>query len=901
MAFFRRPARSRPIRLFLISIFAVPLVSLVALWGFAASITVDSAVHDHYYNQGVTIITSGFASLTAGLPQERAQSYLWLSSDRATSNTSLLAARKLVDQGIPAARDAMAPAQDQLSDQSRADLNAMFGDLAQLGKIRAQVDSGTMSPLDAFQAYTKIIDDQWQFYFAGIKNNGSPFADVSIGSTDMSYALEMGAREAVLVGGALMDRGQLSGAARQQFAASVESRRNLMSVALALLTPDLGAPYASITASPQYQALQDMEDQISASPPAGPLPVDPAAWQADSGAYLAGMQKAEMAGGVKLSQLSGSLTDRLITEAVLAGGLGLVAVVASVFLLVWFGRKVTGDLTGLHNSVRGMAEERLPRVVERLRRGEDVDVDAESPAPDTSAIREISQIAESFGTVQGAAVAAAVDQAKLRKGVNQVFLNISMRNQSLLHRQLGMLDSMERRTSEPAALADLFRLDHLTTRMRRHAEGLIILSGSVPGRGWRDPVPVVDVLRAAVAEVEDYVRVDVTSESDDLVAGNAVNDVIHLVAELVENATVFSPPNTRIEVRAERVGTGLAAEIEDRGLGLSAEELADINRRLASSPEFDLANSDQLGLFVVSQLAGRHDISVSLRRSAYGGTTAIILMPFGVIVRAEETRSPGAQGGWPADDGAHGGKALPPGMSRSVPSATIAESHSDGPDEPPFGLTGRHRLLSAATSGYRTDASAGEQEWPHPMRTYPLAPWETGPPRSRPGKPDRLAPQPPWEAGPPAPQPPAPRSPAAAAAAPWDAEATTAWSQAFQPGPSRPEPPRPDGPPATDDGPPAGQPLAPASRRAGEPERPDPESSGSHLGMPIRVPQASLAPQLRGRREASQQLPAPEVPPADERSPEKTRNMLILMQQGWRRGRVDDLDNPEGAQGLGTD
>src|SRR6202034_4209066 len=134
-----------------------------------------------------------------------------------------------------------------------------------------------------------------------------------------------------------------------------------------------------------------------------------------------------------------------------------------------------------------------------------------------------------------------------------------------------------RRTSAPPALADLFRLDHLTTRMRRHAEGLIILSGSTPGRGWREPVPVVDVLRAAVAEVEDYVRVDVLSESRDLIAGNAVSDVIHLIAELVENAAVFSPPNTRIEIRADRVGAGLVAEVEDRGLGLSADELDEIN------------------------------------------------------------------------------------------------------------------------------------------------------------------------------------------------------------------------------------------------------------------------------------------------------------------------------------
>jgi len=142
---------------------------------------------------------------------------------------------------------------------------------------------------------------------------------------------------------------------------------------------------------------------------------------------------------------------------------------------------------------------------------------------------------------------------------------------------------MERRTDDPAALADLFRLDHLTTRMRRHAESLIVLSGAIPARGWRDPVPVVDVLRAAVAEVEDYVRVEVITESPVAVIGKAVNDVIHLFAELIENATAFSPPTTRVVIKADEVGSGFAAEIEDRGLGLTADELADINPLAAAA------------------------------------------------------------------------------------------------------------------------------------------------------------------------------------------------------------------------------------------------------------------------------------------------------------------------------
>ena len=761
----KRPVRSRPIRVFLISMFAVPLVSLLALWGFAASITVSSAISDHKYNTSATAIASGVRSLTVELPQERVQSYLWLLSGGTSSNASMLATRKAVDKGIPVARAALGAEQSQLSAASRSAQSALFNQIARLGKIRAAIDAGTMSPSAAFAAYSTIVDDLYSFFDSAIQDRGASLTGISVGAADSGYATEMAGREAALVGGAFLTRGQMSPAVRQQFAASAANRHQLMNEALALMTPDLRAGFLNLQEkSSAYRQFEAMESQVLASP--GPVTVNAGAWAKASLGTLAALQNVETANGNKLTAKSAALSNRLVLEAVLVGGLGLAAVVASVFLLLWFGRKVTRDLGGLNDSVRGMADERLPRVVERLRRGDDVDVAAESPQPPTSSIEEISRIAESFGTVQAAAVSAAVDQARLRKGVNQVFLNISMRNQSLLHRQLGMLDSMERRTSEPGALADLFRLDHLTTRMRRHAEGLIILSGAVPGRGWRDPVPVVDILRAAVAEVEDYVRVDVTSDSDDLVAGNAVSDVIHLIAELIENAAAFSPPNTRIEVRAERVGTGLVAEVEDRGLGMSPDELDDINARLASPPEFDPAHSDQLGLFVVSRLAARHAIKVSLRRSVYGGTMAVVLMPFGVVVRQEEAR-----------------RAAPPWAGRPA---------EDGPRS----LTGRHRLPPPPAVAARPGPGVrtGEAEWP-------MAPWETGPITM----PSEAA-----AAGPaPALSPPlAPPSPLQAPASPAPAAPT---------------------------------PAAPAS--------------GSHLGMPIRVPQASMAPQLRDQRGADPQDP----------------------------------------------
>jgi signal transduction histidine kinase len=866
MAIIRRPIRSWPIRLFLIGMFAVPLVSLIGLWAFAASVTVPEAVSDHNYNASGTVTTSpDVATLTVELPAEQHQTYLWLLSGRRATKSALLATRGTIDRVLPGAEATLLAGDGRLSASSRAALNTLEADLRGIPAIRQSVDAGTMAPAAAFQAYSNITDAQFQFYYAETLDQDTSMQAIGVGAIDAALELEMVSREAALMDGTLtVEHGQMDAAARQLFISTATSRQFLMNQALSLLSPSLSAGYVAIAHSGAYQQFQAMESQVMAGADGGPVPLNATAWEADSGTVLGAMLTAEAGISTQLSAISGSASNWLYTKAILAGGIGLLAVIVSVFLLVWFGRKVTGDLTRLYTSVRGMAEERLPRVVERLRRGDDVDVHAESPPPDGSGIQEISQIARSFGIVQEAAVAAAVEQARLRKGVNRVFLNISMRNQSLLHRQLGMLDSMERRTSEPGALADLFRLDHLTTRMRRHAEGLIILSGSTPGRGWRDPVPVVDVLRAAVAEVEDYVRVDVLSESRDLVAGNAVNDVIHLVAELVENATVFSPPNTRIEVRADRAGTGLVAEIEDRGLGLSQEELADINLRLANPPEFDLANSEQLGLFVVSRLAARHSIKVSLRQSVYGGTTAILVVPFGVIVREEEAGTLASQDGWPAGGQPPGGVTLPPAAARSV--------SASGP-MPAFGVTGRHRLSAAAT-GRRTGtdvAGRDEEEWTSALPALPRAPWEY----------TRDEPQ----------DPAAPLPAARAEKPPWDAEPGMSWFDPFSRTSARREQDRPG------EGTPVSVPAAPPSQQAAA----GPAAAGSHLGMPIRVPQASLAPQLRASGDDGQQAAGGAAPDVDARSPEATRNLMILMQQGWERGRVDDLDDPAGISDNGTE
>ena len=277
-------------------------------------------------------------------------------------------------------------------------------------------------------------------------------------------------------------------------------------------------------------------------------------------------------------------------------------------------------------------------MVGRLRRGENVDVNAEAP-PLRVGRDEIGRVGQAFDLVRQTAVRAAVEEARLRQGLNDVFRSLARRSQSLLHRQLTLLDQMERRASDPEALDDLFRLDHLTTRMRRHAEGLVILAGAPPGRAWSSPVRMVDVMRGAIAEVEDYARVSVATRSQAALTGSAVADVIHLLAELIENATTLSPPYTSVRVSGDTVANGFAIEVEDRGLGIGPTRLAELNDRLANPPEFNPSDSEQLGLFVVSQLAKRHGIRVTLKASPYGGTAAIVLIPRHLVVTEEAFRS----------------------------------------------------------------------------------------------------------------------------------------------------------------------------------------------------------------------------------------------------------------------
>jgi signal transduction histidine kinase len=323
---------------------------------------------------------------------------------------------------------------------------------------------------------------------------------------------------------------------------------------------------------------------------------------------------------------------RVLAEVVLVSGTGLLVVLVAVLLMGRFAGRVRREAQSLAAIARGLADEGLPRVVEALRAGADGGAAAAaSPQWPAGRVSEIDAAAAAVDAMYRTAVAATAAEAALRTGFREILVSLGRRNQSLLHRQLRIIDTLEQQATSPTALAELFTLDHLTTRMRRHAESLTILSGSAPGRSWSQPVQVVDVMRAAAAEVEDYTRVTVISDNEEAIAAPVVTDLIHLLAELIENATLFSPSTTRVEVRAERVANGFAIEVEDRGLGIPPEQLAALNAQLASPPDFDGADADRLGLFVAGRLAARHGVHVSLCPSPYRGTKAVVVLPEGVL------------------------------------------------------------------------------------------------------------------------------------------------------------------------------------------------------------------------------------------------------------------------------
>ncbi|PWI09136.1 histidine kinase [Streptomyces sp. NWU339] len=620
--------RGKSIRRKIVALLLVPLVSLTAIWGFATVFTGRSVTQLFRVSAAVEDIGYPIGETVRALQQERRQTLVHLADPRASDTLSALrTTRTATDGAIAKVRENAGDpdVRDGLSTGGEDRLTAVLDAFDGIDSLRGSVEQGTMNRVEALNQYNLLVDSCYALLTSldGIDN-------VEMGQQgrallNLSRARELLAREDALLGSALVV-GTLSRAEVRDISDLVAQRRLLYDIALPQLPAADRDRYESFWKNAASAPLRVAEEAAVSSGTGPPHGITAKSWDTAAGHVLE-----------ELGTLNDQATDRyqervhpvamgVITRAVVAGVLGLAALLVSLVLSVRIGRGLIRDLRQLRLEAHEASGVRLPSVMRRLSAGEQVDIETEVPRLEYDR-NEMGEVGQALNTLQRAAVEAAVKQAELRSGVSEVFVNLARRSQVLLHKQLTLLDSMERRTEDTEELADLFRLDHLTTRMRRHAEGLVILSGAAPSRQWRKSVQLMDVVRAAVAEVEDYERIEVRRLPRVAVTGPAVADLTHLVAELLENATVFSPPHTAVQVLGERVANGFTLEIHDRGLGMAAEALLDANLRLAETPEFELSDTDRLGLFVVSRLAQRQNVRVSLQPSPYGGTTAVVFIP----------------------------------------------------------------------------------------------------------------------------------------------------------------------------------------------------------------------------------------------------------------------------------
>ncbi|MGW5103746.1 nitrate- and nitrite sensing domain-containing protein [Streptomyces sp. NPDC004100] len=655
----RRLRRPTTVRARIVALALAPAVALMALWGFAM-VSVTGELRALIRLQGVYVDYGSPVDTAIGQIQiERRVSAAYLGTPRERADPGdLLAQQRRTDRAVAHMRHALASGDlDRLTARQRRTLDTMTAATGELDGLRRQVLQRRLTWDRAVTAYSALVEPGFAVESALTALQAGQLARESQTVIELVRVREFVSREDALVAGARAEGG-LTERQYDTLTATIEDRR----VFERTYVPDLPAPardrFRRFQQGDLHRSLVSGEDALLRAGAAGSgAAVAADTWRSVTDRAVIRYRELCVAAAKDSAARGRTFAYAELTKAAVVGVAGLAAVALSLWLAVRGARRVSRRLERLRDAADLLSARQLPDVMRRLSAGEQVDAAAEAPPLAADDVRddEIGQVGRSFNAARLAAVEAAVTQATLRRGLFAVLLNIARRNQALVHRQLKLVDTLERSTEDPELLRRLFLIDHLTTRMRRHAESLIILSGATPGRRWRGPVPLADVVASAVSEIEAYERVVVPPLPDLGIAADSVADVVHLVAELLENATAFSPPHTEVTLRTARVGDGFALEIDDRGLGLDAVHREEAHRTLTAPDAFDPTRHDRLGLYVVGRLAARHGIEVSLRDSPYGGTTASVRLPPAVLAEGELVGTAGAAGTRGTRDGGGGG------------------------------------------------------------------------------------------------------------------------------------------------------------------------------------------------------------------------------------------------------
>ncbi|WP_040796499.1 sensor histidine kinase [Nocardia higoensis] len=612
----------------ILAIALVPSLTLLVIGVGTAGYLVDQGSAARDWADEIQAATPATREFVEALQQERHYTVASLTGD-AAAGPALTAARVRLDGAVRGMLEATADL--KVGNSNDEEMAAFTSIIDHLGQLRQGVDVRQVPVLDAYGFFSQILDR----ISTGTRTAQEQAPDAEIGvelsrGVRLLYAAEGMSRSNALALALAATDAKLADLPMEELVYQIGYYHTEINLLAADTSSDQQAQAAALLASPAWQQVTAVE---SAMLRGDDLPGSVVDWQEAANQLNRGLLDLWIGHSLRTEKLAEETYGAAARNSLLTGG-GVLAISISAFLIALaLANRIIRRLKKLRGETLALADVSLPETMRKLRDGEIVDASGETPHLDYGD-DEIGQVAQAFEHAHAAAVTAAVDEARTREGVKAVFLNIAHRSQIVVHRQLEILDEAEAKQEDPSMLETLFRLDHLATRERRNAENLIVLGGGLPGRQWRNPIPLVDLVRAAVGETLDYARVQVLRIPDVKVLGSAVADLGHLIAELVDNAISYSPPQSKVELSGSVVGRGVVVEIADQGMGMPADELTRVNEMLRNPPDFGVArlsSDSRLGLFVVARLAVRHGVSVRLSESNYGGVRAVVLIPSALL------------------------------------------------------------------------------------------------------------------------------------------------------------------------------------------------------------------------------------------------------------------------------
>ncbi|MCY1140899.1 nitrate- and nitrite sensing domain-containing protein [Actinoplanes sp. Pm04-4] len=526
-------------------------------------------------------------------------------------------------------RAELAPARARV-DERRTRLDRLVtGPLDALDGVRISTDAATISRASAFGFYTARIND-----LSRIDTDLDGAGDTELRRGASALRALGDAKEAIAQERAFLNGVFSAGGFRKGEFLQFVTMRSAKDAALATFTryatPEQRASADYVFGTGAGQVARHFEDLALASGDGRDLQVNPQSWWSAHTTVLDDLLRLEQHVGSVISVRAETLRDQATRRMIGLGVIVLLCVAGAIWLAVAASRSIARPLASLAARADELSQSQLPSAVRQVAAG--AEVDAPDFEPPVGATREVQAVAAAFDRVQRTAYALATEQAQLRRGTTDSLADLGRRHQNLLRRQLGLITRLEREEADPAGLADLFELDHLATRMRRNAESLLVLVGATGPRPGFEPVPVEDVVRAAVAEVEEYRRVTLRRIDEVRLAGTAASAVAHLLAELIENGLAFSSPEVDVELQGRLVGDRYLIAVVDQGIGMTGADLDEANRRLRGEGDFLTAPARYLGHYVVGRLARDLGAEVVLTPSPVTGVTARVVLPAALIV-----------------------------------------------------------------------------------------------------------------------------------------------------------------------------------------------------------------------------------------------------------------------------